>query len=377
MLNHDLPEEYAFISYSHVQKAFADTLKQFLNKNGIQTWMAPGDIPPGSKYAAVINHAVRDCSCFLLVLSNDSQNSQWVEKEVERAINYRKTLIPIKIEDMTLNDQFEFYISTDQIIAMQSIDEQSPDVKRLLNVIISCMKNPPARQEKAVREKAPEQGSTAPAGESPRIRKLREAANRGNAEAQYKLGVACEYGKGTAKDLSEAVSWFRKAAEQGFADGQAALGTAYHFGNGVKADHAEAVRWYRKAAEQGQVRAQYNLAVAYHNGQGVQKSYEEAVRWYRAAAEQGYAAAQFFLGTMYVNGQGVEKDEAEGAGWYRLAAEQDYAAAQYYLGQAYDFGLGVEENIDEAIRWYGKAAEQDYPGAAQRLAALGAAGSSV
>ena len=87
--------------------------------------------------------------------------------------------------------------------------------------------------------------------------------------------------------------------------------------------------------------------------------------------------AKFFLGTMYVNGQGVEKDEAEGAGWYRLAAEQDYAAAQYYLGQAYDFGLGVEENIDEAIRWYGKAAEQDYPGAAQRLAALGAAGSSV
>jgi TPR repeat protein len=37
----------------------------------------------------------------------------------------------------------------------------------------------------------------------------------------------------------------------------------------------------------------------------------------------------------------------------------------------------LEENIDEAIRWYGKAAEQDYPGAAQRLAALGAAGSSV
>ena len=36
MLNHDLPEEYAFISYSHVQKAFADTLKQFLRKTSLK-----------------------------------------------------------------------------------------------------------------------------------------------------------------------------------------------------------------------------------------------------------------------------------------------------------------------------------------------------
>ncbi len=35
---------YAFISYSHVQASSAGAIKEILNKNGIRTWMAPGDI---------------------------------------------------------------------------------------------------------------------------------------------------------------------------------------------------------------------------------------------------------------------------------------------------------------------------------------------
>ena len=123
---------YAFISYSSKNQATAESMRQLLTKNRIRSWMAPHDIPIGSKYAQVINRAVKECDCFILLLTNDAQNSVWVAKEVERAINYRRPLIPIQLENLVLNDEFELYISSDQIIAIQTIDGETEDMKKIL-----------------------------------------------------------------------------------------------------------------------------------------------------------------------------------------------------------------------------------------------------
>ncbi len=126
---------YAFISYSTKNQVWADSVRELFRKNSIETWMAPGDIPAGSKYAMVINRAIKDCSCFVLLLTEDSQNSVWVSKEVERAVNYRKAVIPIQLEDVVLNDEFEFYISTDQVVAMNRIDGDSEEAKKILSAV--------------------------------------------------------------------------------------------------------------------------------------------------------------------------------------------------------------------------------------------------
>ena len=118
-----------------------------LNRNGIRTWMAPGDIPPGSKYAAEINRAIKHCACFILMLTNDAQKSQWVEREIERAINYNKMIIPVQLENVVLNDQFELYLSTDQMIAIEKIDDQSEEVSRLLAVVGECVRQSCDEQE--------------------------------------------------------------------------------------------------------------------------------------------------------------------------------------------------------------------------------------
>ena len=126
---------YAFISYSTKNQALADSVRELFRKNSVETWMAPGDIPAGSKYAMVINRAIKDCSCFVLLLTDDSQNSVWVSKEVERAVNYRKAVITIRLEDVVLNDEFEFYISTDQVVAMNKIDENSDEAQKVLAAV--------------------------------------------------------------------------------------------------------------------------------------------------------------------------------------------------------------------------------------------------
>jgi len=101
----------------------------------------------------------------------------------------------------------------------------------------------------------------------------------------------------TAADTAE-IEKYQQAAEQGDAGAQFILGLMYATGQGVQKDYQQAVKWYRQAAEQGFAEAQSNLGVMYKNGQGVPQDYKEAIKWWERAAGQGIADAQFKLGMM-------------------------------------------------------------------------------
>ena len=111
---------------------------------------------------------------------------------------------------------------------------------------------------------------------------LLEAAVDGYAPAQAALGAEC-----VRVDYPEAVKWLRKAAEQGNPDGEYFLGMAYSFGNGVELDFKKALLWYLKAAEQGDTRAMSSVAEAYGSGNGVERDVQEELRWLRNACSAG------------------------------------------------------------------------------------------
>jgi predicted DNA-binding transcriptional regulator AlpA len=135
-----------------------------------------------------------------------------------------------------------------------------------------------------------------------------------------------------AKDKSEHVTALRalhQAAELGDAQAQFLLGEIYSHGRGgVSLDQAEAMRWYRKAAEQGHAAAQFRLGVIYADGRIVVTDYDRAAHWICKAAEQGYPDAQNELGVMYQKGRGLVKDDGKAVHWYRRAAEQGHVGAQ-------------------------------------------------
>ncbi|MCL2714895.1 MAG: sel1 repeat family protein [Alphaproteobacteria bacterium] len=84
------------------------------------------------------------------------------------------------------------------------------------------------------------------------LRRTREAAERGDAAAQSRLGLMYAMGQGVPKDAREANAWYRKGAEQGDADAQFRIGMAYTFGlGGIGKDHTQAACWIRKAATKG------------------------------------------------------------------------------------------------------------------------------
>ena len=125
---------------------------------------------------------------------------------------------------------------------------------------------------------------------------------------------------GAVSASPERTDKLRKAAERGEVNAQFNLGITYWFGDGVTKNPVEAVNWYRKAAEQGLAKAQFNLGCAYSSGTGVIKDPFEAVNWYRNAAEQGFANAQYCLGIAYWYGEGAKKEPVEAYAWLNVAS---------------------------------------------------------
>ena len=103
-----------FISYSSKDKDITEQVRQILETNGISCWIAPRNIPGGSSYAAEIPAAIRGCTVFLLIGSLHAEASPWIRKELERAIIERKKIIPLMVEDVAFQDEFDFLLSLHQ-----------------------------------------------------------------------------------------------------------------------------------------------------------------------------------------------------------------------------------------------------------------------
>ena len=124
-------------------------------------------------------------------------------------------------------------------------------------------------------------------------------AERGDAVAQYNLGVMYSAGKGVQQDVAQAINWYRMAAEQGLAAAQHNLGVMYKEGKGVPRDYAQGKYWYRKAADGGNAQAQLNLGYMYHHGQGMPPNLVIACALYKIAGAQDVPNVSRLAGTLH------------------------------------------------------------------------------
>jgi localization factor PodJL len=122
---------------------------------------------------------------------------------------------------------------------------------------------------------------------------LTQAANLGLASAQYHLSTLYADGeKGLAKDPVKTREWLARAAEGGNPQAMFNLGMLMYEGAGGPKDVPMAVKWLRRSAELGLGDAQYNLAYLYEQGQAVPPDPLEALKWYLIAAKAGDADAR-------------------------------------------------------------------------------------
>jgi len=74
-----------FISYSTHDQEFAEWLHADLQAKGVRCWFAPHDIRGGRKIHEQIDEAIRLHDRLLLILSEDSMSSEWVNTEIAKA----------------------------------------------------------------------------------------------------------------------------------------------------------------------------------------------------------------------------------------------------------------------------------------------------
>lgn len=195
-----------------------------------------------------------------------------------------------------------------------------------------------------------------------------EAARLGDPQAMITLARGLALGQaGFPKDLKRAERYLRDAAESGNATAQYFLALEYDRGNpqralGLTPDDSELFRWALLSAEQGYAAAQVTVALDYRNGYGTQRNVDLARQWCEKAAAQNYADAFVLQGEWYLLGNvyGV-RDREKAADLYRRAADLGHPRASLLYVNLYRRegvgGFATEiPNWMEILRYATKAA---------------------
>ena len=142
-------------------------------------------------------------------------------------------------------------------------------------------------------------------------------ADKGDAEAQYHVGMMHNNGIGTQKDPKQAFVWFQKAAAANDPLGAYKLGCYYagQFAGVVATDANEALKYKLVAAKAGYALAQNDVAHLYSR----QDNPEEAVKWWKMASDQGDPMALYSLSGSHFQGKGTPKDLSLAYAYFKLS----------------------------------------------------------
>lgn len=96
-----------FISYSSKDQEFAERLYADLQSRRVRCWFAPEDLKIGDKLRPAFDEAIRVHDKLMVLLSENSVGSPWVEKEVETAFEKerqqnRTVLFPIRLDEAVM-----------------------------------------------------------------------------------------------------------------------------------------------------------------------------------------------------------------------------------------------------------------------------------
>ena len=163
------------------------------------------------------------------------------------------------------------------------------------------------------------------------------------------------------REMENDFAWWKMAAEQGNAEGLYHLGIYYGTGYVVSQDYKKSIDYFEQADQKGCFDATYQLGVYHMFGFGVEKDIHEALTFFERAAANGHADAAAWAGQIYERGSaGVKVNHQKAFDLYMIAAEQDNEEAIWYVIQGYLLGQGTKEDFEKAYEWFQKAEALGY-----------------
>lgn len=86
---------HIFISYSKQDIDFARHLRKLLQFEGFIVWMDETRLAPSEKWWPTIEASIYSCAAFVVIMSPEARESDWVEREILLAERMRKPIFPV------------------------------------------------------------------------------------------------------------------------------------------------------------------------------------------------------------------------------------------------------------------------------------------
>lgn len=116
-------KQRVFLSHHSSKAELVQHLSKYLEKNGIETWYAPRDIPAGADWPNEIESAIKSCSSFVLLFCAKADSSQQVKREMALADKYHKPVFWVKIENVEPNNLGYFLTATQWLNWLDNRDD--------------------------------------------------------------------------------------------------------------------------------------------------------------------------------------------------------------------------------------------------------------
>lgn len=113
-----------FISFSSRETEEAERICRLLEENGYGCFISTRDLNPGEEYAAQLIDNIAGSRAVVLLLSENSNHSPHVLREVECAVSRKVPIIVYSLEQVKLSRSMEYYLMTHQWIPLGSDRDQ-------------------------------------------------------------------------------------------------------------------------------------------------------------------------------------------------------------------------------------------------------------
>jgi uncharacterized protein len=215
------------------------------------------------------------------------------------------------------------------------------------------------------------------------IEDIKKAAEGGDAEGQYLLGLAYNSGQGVTEDSERTAYWLRRAATKGFSRAQFAYGSRLYWGWGnIALNKKEGFEWWLVAAENGNAAAMLEVGRTYLYGrEGVPgQDLAQAEKYFNQALSAGAVEAETLFGLLYDvkaekarkvgDAKAVEQASQKKLDYFQSGAQKGASDAMYQLAYMYHYGDYVKVDLRKAVEWYTKSTATGNSDATEALAKL-------
>lgn len=124
-----------FISYSRNDLEIAEKIVSVLAESKLDTWIDWKSIPKGEKFGHEIYQGIEGATVFLFLISPNSVQSEWCQKEISHALRNKKRIIPILIKDTDGNSIPTGISERNWIHCRENRDDFNKAITEVLNTI--------------------------------------------------------------------------------------------------------------------------------------------------------------------------------------------------------------------------------------------------